>query len=372
MFSPWQVARSQLLHWINSGTENADAGTALVIRRARGFALVAYPMQIFAGTLLAFTLKIPQLAVAAAVAMAVTIACLRWMAREDGRWARLAFHAAVGISLAAIAAVGITLERGAPMSALYSIPLIMAANFVLGVGAAAGWTLATIVTLGVVVLGTVPPPHVTLDADTWRAVTFSSRALVVGVVFALGAVARRFENWQTRQLEFMAHHDSLTGLVNRSEFDDRLGLAIARARRHEWSLALLFIDLDDFKAINDTLGHSAGDSVLRAIGEQIQNATRKTDVAARVGGDEFVVLLEAADAEKSAVYGQRLLERIEGCAVHTDTQLRLSASIGIAHFPRDARDGQALERTADAAMYRAKHEGGGRVGIAPPADADAA
>jgi diguanylate cyclase (GGDEF)-like protein len=369
MRSPHQVIYDGVRHWLERGCESATAEDALVMRRARGFGLVTYLVAFFIGVVVAGSLGRPLLSLISALAVIATAGCLHWLGRDDGRQARLAFHAAIGVSLTGISLASL-LAQGAPlMSALYPIPLIMAANFVLGAWAAAGWTLATITALGAVIWNAAPPPHVTVDAETWRMVAFSSRSLVVTIVFVLGAVSRRFEDRQTHQLTFLAHHDSLTGLANRSEFDYRLGLAIARARRHEWALALLFIDLDGFKSVNDTLGHVAGDSVLRAVGEQIQAATRKTDVAGRVGGDEFVVLLEAADQEKSALYGRRLLERIEGCAVHTDTQLRVGASIGIAHFPRDAGDGEDLMRRADAAMYEAKRTGGSRVVVAaaPPA-----
>lgn len=368
MRSPFHTIHDAVTRWLNRGCENASPENALIMRRARGFALVAYFIQFFVGVVLSTALGRLHLALVSIMAMIATGACIRWLGRND-QHAKLAFHTAIGFCLAAISLGSLWADGAPPMSALYPIPLIMAANFVLGVWAAAGWTLATIAALGLVISSAAPPPHIDLDPQIWRAVVFSSRALVISVVFVLGAVGRRFEDRQTEQLAFLAHHDSLTGLANRAEFDYRLGLAIARSRRHQWSLALLFIDLDALKTINDTLGHVAGDAVLRAVSGQIRAATRKTDVAGRTGGDEFVVLLEAADEQKSALYGERLLERIEGCAVRTHTQLRVGASIGIAHFPRDAGDGEELMRRADAAMYEAKRAGGGRVVVATPPEA---
>jgi diguanylate cyclase (GGDEF)-like protein/PAS domain S-box-containing protein len=164
------------------------------------------------------------------------------------------------------------------------------------------------------------------------------------------------------QLTFMAYHDPLTGLANRTLAKQQLDHALARARRYGGSAALMFIDLDDFKLVNDRLGHAIGDRVLAAVGERLRDALRESDVLARQGGDEFLVVL--ADLKGDPSQGaenvaRKLVEALAGPFVITDHELRISASVGIAVFPDDGADTEALLRHADLAMYRAKAAGGG-------------
>jgi len=158
-------------------------------------------------------------------------------------------------------------------------------------------------------------------------------------------------------INFHAYHDPLTGLPNRTLFEDRINLAIAHAKRNEKKLAVLFLDLDRFKLINDTLGHSLGDQVLIRVGERIQSCLRAEDTLSRFGGDEFTLLLPQLDDEvDAAVVARKILKRICEAYVIGGQEMFLSASIGIALFPDDGNTRDSLLRAADVAMYHVKGE----------------
>lgn len=165
-----------------------------------------------------------------------------------------------------------------------------------------------------------------------------------------------------RQREhYLATHDSLTGLLNRYSFVERLKESIARADRSGERLALLFLDLDDFKAINDALGHPAGDEILRTFAERLNRGTRRGDPAARFGGDEFTVLVHGSvDEGGIEKIARRLLGVVEDPFVLLGEEYALGLSIGIASFPGDGRDPDILLRNADTAMYQAKSRGRNR------------
>jgi diguanylate cyclase (GGDEF)-like protein len=159
-------------------------------------------------------------------------------------------------------------------------------------------------------------------------------------------------------------HDPLTGLPNRALFNDRLEHGLAQAARHGWTLAVMFVDLDDFKGINDRYGHETGDGVLRAIAERLRHSTRSDDTVSRHGGDEFLyLLLEVKRAEDVAMVAAKLLETIQApCEVSVRgvaTLLSVKASIGISVFPKDGTTVEQLIGGADQAMYAAKRRGAG-------------
>jgi diguanylate cyclase (GGDEF)-like protein len=158
----------------------------------------------------------------------------------------------------------------------------------------------------------------------------------------------------------LAEHDALTGLPNRAQLESELARALARASRHRQRLAVLFIDLDGFKRVNDGQGHACGDGLLRKVGSGMRKTLRGEDLLARYGGDEFVVLVEsprrAADA---AVAAMALLGAVKDAANDSDAHgPRVTASIGIALYPDHAGDAAQLLGVADAAMYGAKRAGG--------------
>lgn len=167
------------------------------------------------------------------------------------------------------------------------------------------------------------------------------------------------ERMQTQQrLDHLAHHDSLTELPNRLLLLDRLQRAMGRATRHHKQLAALFLDLDRFKQINDTLGHSTGDRLLRAVAGRLAKCLRQGDTVARLGGDEFAILLEDLDhPEDVAPILEKLLDTMRHPFVLEGREFFLSFSIGICMYPQDGGDAETLLRNADTAMYRAKAEG---------------
>jgi diguanylate cyclase (GGDEF)-like protein len=161
-----------------------------------------------------------------------------------------------------------------------------------------------------------------------------------------------------RRLEFMAHHDGLTQLPNRSMLQDRVRRAASVARRHGRRIALLFVDLDNFKSVNDTLGHSVGDQLLQVVALRLQGCVRQEDLLARLGGDEFCVLLENIDSpEDAGAVAQKLLDALAEPYRVSGQNLSVPASIGIACLPEDGTDMEELLKSADIAMYRAKAGG---------------
>ena len=161
-----------------------------------------------------------------------------------------------------------------------------------------------------------------------------------------------------KQVAFQAYHDALTQLPNRRMFVDRLTLSLLSARRVRGNVAVLFIDLDRFKTINDTLGHSVADALLIEIAARLRSCVRQTDTVARHGGDEFTVILpDLHQPEDAAQVAEKILERVAEPVVVGTTSMEISASIGIAIYPHDGLDIDTLLRNADDAMYRAKQAG---------------
>lgn len=160
------------------------------------------------------------------------------------------------------------------------------------------------------------------------------------------------------RLAHLAYHDKLTGLPNRDLFYDRLNTAILQAKRHQAEIAVLFIDLDHFKYINDTFGHTSGDIVLQQVAAQLKMCLRETDTLARMGGDEFTVVLQdfnsRSDVELTA---QRILKSLNTPLLLENQELYISASIGISFFPEDGGNPALLMKHADTAMYSAKNSG---------------
>jgi diguanylate cyclase (GGDEF)-like protein len=169
-----------------------------------------------------------------------------------------------------------------------------------------------------------------------------------------------------QRLVHRAEHDSLTDLPNRGLFMDRLRSGIARAKRNNQPLALLFVDLNEFKPINDQYGHQTGDRLLRVVAQRLIAAVREVDTVARVGGDEFAVILEAiSDAEDAAAVAVKIAECIgEPFSIGNHT-LRIGASTGIAIYPGDGDGVSSLLQHADAQMYRVKRAGGPLAGAIP-------
>jgi diguanylate cyclase (GGDEF)-like protein len=180
---------------------------------------------------------------------------------------------------------------------------------------------------------------------------------VIGICANLAGIA--IESCQAAErIRHLAHHDDLTGLPNRLLFNYQLPKALARAQRDGTSVGVLFLDLDRFKIINDTLGHDAGDMVLRQIAGHLRSCVRETDTLARVGGDEFTVLVEQLpDTQYLGAIAEKLLTAMASPLAIGGNVYQLSGSIGIAMYPEDGADGASLLKNADIAMYGAKASG---------------
>ncbi|MEA2008525.1 MAG: diguanylate cyclase [Chloroflexota bacterium] len=169
-------------------------------------------------------------------------------------------------------------------------------------------------------------------------------------------IARRVKS--EKVIKFMATHDPLTSLPNRWLFNDRMKQEIAHAKRNQQKLGVIFLDLDFFKKVNDTLGHKAGDQLLKMIGQRLSKLMRKSDTVARIGGDEFILLLpemtQTLDATETA---QRILKAVHEPLTFNDQTLQITTSIGIAIYPDDGEQITTLMRNADSAMYYVKEHG---------------
>ncbi|HYH40952.1 MAG TPA: EAL domain-containing protein [Burkholderiales bacterium] len=166
------------------------------------------------------------------------------------------------------------------------------------------------------------------------------------------------EKEDERRIAFLAHHDALTGLPNRAMFMHECSEAIFRAQRRRSRVALLYVDLDEFKQVNDSHGHAAGDAVLRAVAPRVQECVRKTDILARLGGDEFTVVIDdVQDPRDLAAIARKIIERLGDPFAIAGEEVQISASIGIACYPDDAIDVDSLLAAADTAMYAAKAQG---------------
>ncbi|MBI5784052.1 MAG: GGDEF domain-containing protein [Rhodocyclales bacterium] len=200
----------------------------------------------------------------------------------------------------------------------------------------------------------------------------------------IGVLARSFDEMQQkiemqmgtlqakqRELDHLASHDPLTGLPNRRVFLDRVEHALARAQRTESRVAILFIDLDHFKEINDNLGHAVGDLMLLAVADRLRTTVRAADTVARLGGDEFIILVEDVESlDAVAMVARKIIEALAHPVWYQDQSLAVGASIGIAIFPQDGASTTEVIARADQAMYRAKLAGRNRYCLASEASGD--
>lgn len=189
---------------------------------------------------------------------------------------------------------------------------------------------------------------------------FSVWIIVSDMHQALYRLKAQIDKYQEsdRHLTYLAQHDNLTGLPNRSLGRDRIEQAIVHATRNKSRVALLFVDLDNFKAINDSLGHNVGDEYLKQVAARLSQSVRKSDVVARHGGDEFVIgLTDVGNVQDINSAAGIVLERLTGAFMARDTEISASCSIGIALYPDDGSDYESLLRCADIAMYQAKESG---------------
>lgn len=185
----------------------------------------------------------------------------------------------------------------------------------------------------------------------------NSKGKIAGAVIVFHD-ARRSEA-VAQKMSHMAQHDSLTGLPNRVLLRERLTQAMGMARRHHKQIALLFVDLDDFKPINDSFGHTVGDHLLRDVANEMVACVRATDTVGRQGGDEFVILLSEIEERQDAAHiAEKLLARFAAPRPVDGQEFQVTLSIGISVYPENGRDADTLMRNADIAMYATKEKGG--------------
>ena len=177
-------------------------------------------------------------------------------------------------------------------------------------------------------------------------------ATILGIL--IGYFVIRHVTKQASQLEHQALHDDLTGLANRLLFEDRLKSSILRGQRQAMSFSTILIDLDDFKEVNDSLGHNVGDLVLQEVARRLKNNIRKMDTVARLGGDEFVIILESLDHEQVIQFAEKLVGAISEPFLLAGHEINVGISMGIASYPEHGHDCTTLVNRADVAMYEAK------------------
>jgi diguanylate cyclase (GGDEF)-like protein len=299
--------------------------------------------------------------------VAITCVCARWVI--GGRRARLgpagdvaeaAVFATAGVALAsnedADALVIFAVLLGLLFRALYASPRRLALGALLAFASLAGWALGARA----------------LDAGSAMALSElpSQGVLVVSVAavgYALGTTLSAYdaalgrERELQRDLVHQVSHDRLTGLPNRHEIEERLDRASARASRTRSALAVLFVDLDGFKAVNDRLGHDAGDELLCAVARRIEGCLRRSDSAGRLGGDEFGLVAEGVGRDEAVALAERVVRTV-GAPVDLEAgSVKVRASVGVALAGPDESQRARLLRSADAAMYEAKRRGGGVV-----------
>ena len=190
----------------------------------------------------------------------------------------------------------------------------------------------------------------------------ASLCLLIGLSFSVPTIAwyRRTKEKHTadRRIRFLAHHDALTGLANRTQLIEQLERALAILPLSGGSLAVHFIDLDRFKEVNDTLGHDAGDFLLKTVAERLRAVTRFNDVAARLGGDEFVVIQTGISGKDQAEdFSRRLVSAVTASMMFKDQEIVATASVGVAMAPADGTDPERLLKSADLALYKSKADG---------------
>ncbi len=195
-----------------------------------------------------------------------------------------------------------------------------------------------------------------IHAEWYNTPLVDNDGKMIGVASLVQDITERLNTERT--IHYMAHHDTLTGLPNRRLMQDRLNQAILQARRKQKHVALLFLDLDRFKLVNDTLGHETGDYVLRDIAKRLNKAVREGDTVSREGGDEFLIILPDLDKPEAAQQvATKILNELAKPIEVSGHELTVTASIGISHYPNDATDVQQLLKHADSAMYQAKDAG---------------
>ena len=279
------------------------------------------------------------------------------------RWTVVAIYAALSVFLLAVQFRPADGPEIAVNAILFTVYLCCAIHFWHGYPRATAGAFITIagffVWASVFVVGPFTLafyPHLHVESEVWNLPKY---------VVAVGMILLLLED-QIEHNKYLALHDELTGLPNRRLFQDRLAITLERSRRSGSQTALLLIDLDDFKLVNDTVGHHVGDELLKRVGSLFLGRVRRSDTVARTGGDEFSVILEEPMSRADAIRVSRTLsELLENPFEVNGHTLRVGASVGIAVFPDDANDAESLCIAADLRMYAGKQASKERAGFNP-------
>jgi diguanylate cyclase (GGDEF)-like protein len=183
---------------------------------------------------------------------------------------------------------------------------------------------------------------------------------VSGTPFGFRGIVRDIDDRKKAEATIlhMAYHDALTGLPNRLLFNDRMNVSMSAAQRNNKRFAVMMLDLDKFKHINDSMGHSIGDQLLQSVGNRLRGRLRKSDTVARMGGDEFMLLLpEINQREDAEIIAKKIVDSFQRPFILGNNDLKVTTSIGIAVYPDDGADFDTLKKSADIAMYKAKEKG---------------
>jgi len=327
-----------------------------MIQRARTPVKISIALAMFVGVVVPALLGLPSLSAGGVLFCAVLAMCLRAVDTSPRMFQRVGHVAFVaGLANLAYAIFGFALPP--ELSVYYTAIMLLAAAQFLGVRAAGFWGIA-----GVALVATTSffPPEA--ERDVPAVLTFAVRTAALLTVLTFAVSFRRSQDQQSAEFEIQATTDPLTGLANRRELECKLEEALLRSSRFERQGALIFVDLDGVKRVNDSLGHSAGDELIRISAVRIAGVTRNVDTPARFGGDEFVVLLsEFREPKGGEIYGRRLLAALSEPIEVSGQVLKPSASIGVAMFPGAGLNGGDVLQAADEAMYQAKRAGGGRI-----------
>jgi diguanylate cyclase (GGDEF)-like protein len=223
-------------------------------------------------------------------------------------------------------------------------------DLALGYGLRACWS-TPILSLDGTVLGSFAMYHKTIHHPQQ-----AERDLIERATYSAGIAIQQYRTHE--RIQHMAHYDALTDLPNRTLLEDRLNQAIVQARRDQYSVGVLFLDLDHFKHVNDSLGHHVGDALLQEVARRFCACVREGDSVARLGGDEFVISLSRlTDGHDAAQVAQKVVDALSSPILVGHHDLRIGASIGISLYPEDGDNADALLRAADTAMYEAKDKG---------------
>ncbi len=347
---------AQSFQRLRAQDDSSSARASEMIGRARTPVRISIALAMFAGVGVPAFLGLPSLSAGGVLFCAALATCLRAVDTSPRLFHR-AGHIACFLGLANLAYAIFGFGLPPELSVSYTAVLLLATAQFLGVFAGVIWGLAVI---ALVAATSFFPPEAQREVPA--AITFAVRCAAVMTVLAFAISFRRSQDLQSAEFEIQATTDPLTGLANRRELESKLSEALLRSTRFERQGALVFVDLDGVKSVNDSLGHSAGDELIRIAAARIARITRNVDTPARLGGDEFVILVsELGEPKDGEIFGRRLLAGLSEPVEVSGQRLQTSASIGIAIFGSAGLNANDVLQAADDAMYQAKRAGGGRI-----------